>query len=314
MQGKLFLFLFFVLAIQYPLYAEEVTADAAFDKAEIGIGEKVKYSITVDAPKDTKIEFPVIDLTLTGAGFAIKDFGEDKPVKVSKNKIRVKRWYLLDTYVTGSYNVPPAAINYILSDGTKGAVETNDMFLEVKSVMKEGEKAEDIKDIKGPVEIKFNYRKAVIFGIIVLVLAAAAAIAVKFYLKHKKRIESIAAIIPPHVVALGELERIKRMSLDTEEMIKKYYIEISSIVRHYVENRFNLRAPERTTEEFLTELTGRDTLNKEHKGLLRDFLKQCDLVKFAKYGPSKDEIEGVYNSARKFIEDTIPKLTDDKKA
>ena len=48
---------------------------------------------------------------------------------------------------------------------------TKDMFLEVKSVMKEGEKAEDIKDIKGPVEIKFSYKKAIIFGIIVLLFA-----------------------------------------------------------------------------------------------------------------------------------------------
>lgn len=315
-KNKFILLLFLLYAMPCALYAEEaspVKAEAVFDKAGITIGEKVKYVVTLDIPKDTKIDFPEIDPVLTGTGFTIRDFGEEKPVKVSKNIVRIKRWYLLDTYVVGSYNVPAITINYTLPNGDRGSVQTKDAFLEVKSVIKEGEKTEDIKDIKQPVEIKVSYKKIIIRSIAVILLILAIAAGILFYVRYKRAGGFHAPEIPPHVKALQELEAIKNLDLKTEEMVKKYYIGVSGIVRHYIENRFTLHAPERTTEEFLNELTGQDILNREHKGLLRDFLRHCDMVKFAKYGPTKEEIEGVYIAAKRFIEETIPKTTDNAK-
>lgn len=304
------LILLLLSAICYPLYAQEVTASAGFDKAEITIGEKVRYTITVDAPKDTKVEFPVIDSTLTSVGFAIRDFGEEKPVKISKDKVRIKHWYLLDTYVTGSYNIPAINIDYILPDSTKGSIATKDVFLDVKSVIKEGEKPLDIRDIKKPVEIRFSYKKIILWGAIILILILIPTIGIPLFIRYRRSIKPPLPPIPPYIVALRELEKIKGMGLETEEKIKEYYIGVSGIVRHYIENRFNLHAPERTTEEFLSELTTSDTLNQMHKGLLRDFLKHCDMVKFAKYGPTKEEIEGVYNTAKRFVEETKPQTTN----
>lgn len=283
-----------------PFFLLLVIAEAGFDKATITIGEKVRYTVTIEAPKDTEIEFPVIDSTLTSTGFAIRDFGEEKPVVISKDRIRIRHWYLLDTYITGSYNIPSVTINYTLPDGTVGTASTKDVFLEVKSIIKEGEKVRDIRDIKGPVDIRYSYKKIIIWGLIFVALIAILAIAIRF----RCTIKPPAPPIPPHVIALRELERIKGLNLD----VKEYYIGVSGIVRRYIENRFILHAPERTTEEFLTELTGTDTLNQPHKGLLRDFLKHCDLVKFAKYGPTKEEIDGVYNTAVRFVEETKPQI------
>lgn len=294
-----------LLAISHSLLAEEVTAEAGFDKATITIGEKVRYTITMEAPKDTKIEFPVIDSTLTSAGFAVRDFGEDNPVKVRKDKIRIKHWYLLDTYVTGAYNIPAVTVNYSLPDGTKGSASAKDVFLEVKSVIKEGEKAEDIKDIKGPADIKYSYKKFIIWSLIILFLVLIASIGIPLYLKYRHVIMPPPPPVPPHIIALSELRKIKGMNLE----IKEYYIGISGIVRHYIENRFNLHAPERTTEEFLSELAIADKLKEAHKGLLRDFLKHCDLVKFAQYGPTKEEIDGVYDTAKRFVEETKPQIS-----
>jgi hypothetical protein len=287
-----------------------ITAEAAFSKSEITIGEKVKYTLTITAPKDTKVVFPLIDPVITGAGFAIKDFGEEKPVKVSKNKIKIKYWYILDTYVTGSYNIPVAVIDYTLSGGEKGRAETKDVFLEVKSVIKEGEKAEDIKDIKLPVDIKISYKKLILRGIAILLLISAGGF-LFWYLKYKRTAKSAEVPLPAHVIALRDLIDAKKMSLNTEEAVKEYYVRVSGIVRHYIEDRFGFKAPEMTTEEFLNGLTGKEILNKIHKGLLRDFLRHCDMVKFAKYGPTSEEAEGIYLTAKKFIEETIPKINNE---
>ena len=43
--------------------------------------------------------------------------------------------------------------------------------------------------------------------------------------------------------------------------IKEFYQRISDILRHYIENRFGLHAPERTTEEFLVELKPSEVLD-----------------------------------------------------
>lgn len=304
-----FCLLFSIVCLPSYIYAEDtqqVTAEASFDKEAITIGEKVKYTITIDAPQGAKIDFPVIDPTLTSTGFAIRDFGEEKPVKAKRNRIKIKKWYLLDTYIVGSYNVPAIVINYTLPDGTTGSAQTKDIFLEVKSVIKEGEKTEDIRDIKGPAVIKVNYKKIILWSIIILIFLAISITAPFIYMKYKRiKLESMP-LIPPHIIALKELEKIKAMKLDTPELIKAYHIAISGVVRHYIENRFSIHAPERTTEEFLSELTQTNVLSQTFKGLLRDFLKQCDMVKFAKYGPSQEEIENVYNTAKKFIEETIP--------
>ena len=80
-------------------------------------------------------------------------------------------------------------------------------------------------------------------------------------------------------------------------------------MRVYIELRFGLMAPERTTEEFLEEVRRSRSLETRHKALLDDFLSSCDLVKFARYSPTTTEIEDAFNAARDFIQETAPRQT-----
>ena len=79
---------------------------------------------------------------------------------------------------------------------------------------------------------------------------------------------------------------------------------ISDILRHYIEHRFDLRAPERTTEEFLIELQYTDALSESDKGDLGEFLTHCDMVKFAKYSPTTEQIQQTFDLVKSFIEKT----------
>ncbi|MHC5184367.1 MAG: hypothetical protein ACYSPI_08845, partial [Planctomycetota bacterium] len=72
--------------------------------------------------------------------------------------------------------------------------------------------------------------------------------------------------------------------------IKEFYEKLSTCLRHYIENRFQLRAPEQTTEEFLEQLKTSDALRLEHKQQLQKFLEHSDLVKFARYEPNPEQI------------------------
>jgi len=81
-------------------------------------------------------------------------------------------------------------------------------------------------------------------------------------------------------------------------------VALSAIVRHYLEQRYEIRAPELTSEEFLQVATARPELSADHRGLLCSFLERCDRVKFAGYRPDADESLATLKAARGFVEDT----------
>ena len=109
--------------------------------------------------------------------------------------------------------------------------------------------------------------------------------------------------VPAHVRAKQKLEE----ALALIAQPKPFCILVSDTIRSYLEERFDFRAPERTTEEFLHELNGTDLLSPEQKESLGEFLESCDLVKFAKYEPGEPELRELHGSAVRLVEETEPK-------
>ena len=85
-----------------------------------------------------------------------------------------------------------------------------------------------------------------------------------------------------------------------------FYVRLSDIVRRYVEERFGLMAPQRSTPEFLREARGSSALSDDHQDLLARFLRAADMVKFALHVPAAADAEGALTAARGFVEDTMP--------
>jgi len=159
---------------------------------------------------------------------------------------------------------------------------------------------EGLRDIKGPVYFPVNY----FFLILIVVLLAVflLALAIRWFLKKRKK--SPKVVKSAHELAYEALEALRAGNLPASGKVKEFYFELSDIARHYLENRFTLRAPEMTTEEFLHTLGESTKLSNSHKVLLKEFLNHCDLVKFAKYGPTRDEIDESFKAARKLVDET----------
>ena len=109
---------------------------------------------------------------------------------------------------------------------------------------------------------------------------------------------------PAHEIAYERLRALVKDDLVNAGKLKEFYERISDILRHYIEHRFELRAPERTTEEFLIELQWTDVLSGSDKESIGEFLKHCDLVKFAKYNPTSEQIQRTFDLVKDFIEKT----------
>ncbi|HTV63002.1 MAG TPA: hypothetical protein VMH30_10595 [Verrucomicrobiae bacterium] len=163
----------------------------------------------------------------------------------------------------------------------------------------------DIRDIKPPLQITNGWE----FVWWTLAVVAALAILRVLWLYWQKRRSQILAEppVPSHVRAKQALAQ----ALEIIGRPKPFCILVSDTVRFYLEERFDFRAPERTTEEFLRELSATDLLMPEQKESLGNFLESCDLVKFAKYEPGENELRELHASAMRLVEETEPKEIPD---
>lgn len=113
--------------------------------------------------------------------------------------------------------------------------------------------------------------------------------------------------LPAHVTALRALARLRSASRGTPEEVDGFYVEVSRILRIYLEQRFGLQAPERTTEEFLGQLNAQGAaspLNGTQRNALAGFLRQCDLVKFARMLPGEEVHAESLRIAEVLVEET----------
>lgn len=161
----------------------------------------------------------------------------------------------------------------------------------------------DIRDIKPPMEIPSGL--AWLWWALGALALVVILVAVWKYFRSRKSAAPVVPRDPAHV-------RAKRKLADALALLsqpKPFCIAVSDTVRAYLEERFEFRAPERTTEEFLHELRGTNLLLPDQKESLGAFLHSCDLVKFAKYEPGENELREMHASAMRLVEETEPAET-----
>jgi hypothetical protein len=160
--------------------------------------------------------------------------------------------------------------------------------------------ASDILDIKPPIEISSGLAWLWwTFGALAVLMALVLAWR---YLHRRITHIPVTPPVPAHVRAKQMLERALAFIVEP----KQFCTLVSNTIRTYLEERFDFRAPERTTEEFLRELQTTNLLTAEQKESLGKFLESCDLVKFAKYEPRENELRELHSSALRLVEETVP--------
>jgi len=158
-----------------------------------------------------------------------------------------------------------------------------------------------LKDIKAPVHIP-DYWLWLWIGLGILAAAVIGFLLWKFWLKKKFAPVPVPPL-PPHVRARRRLKDAMAHITDP----KVFVSVVSDAIRAYLEESFDLHAPDRTTEEFLNEVQSSHRLAENVKSSLGDFLSRCDMVKFAKYEPTQMELEDLHNAAMRIVEETEPR-------
>jgi hypothetical protein len=207
----------------------------------------------------------------------------------------------LDTFAAGEAEIPALAIRF---GSPEEELSSEPLRVQVRSVLADGQEPESFRDIKAPVSLRDRWPLATALIIAVPVLLAVALAAL--LLARRRRRPVAVPIIPPHERALQELARLEAEDLPGRGAMHEYYFRLADIVRSYLERRFGMLAPERTTEEFLREARLDRSLSQAHKEMLGRFLRAADLVKFALHQPGAQDAAEALAAARGFVIETAP--------
>ena len=295
----------------------EFEIDRDFQRGPLGVHLRLsKSSLTIAQTFLLQVEAAIQDgyeLTMPKIDPLLQTFGlldfHDLGDKLDEQNNLVKTYnYKFEPLVSGNFTIPPLTFKFTetaAADDTEPKLyelETEPIDIEVTSLGGEDLAELVIADIAPPVSMPKDIPLWPFVIIAIVIIAAAVIIFIR--LKRKTAAAIARLFKPAHEIAYQQLEKLVAAKLIEKGMLREFYQRISDILRHYIEDRFDLMAPERTTEEFLVELSESNSLPQTDKDSLAEFLTHCDLVKFAKHQPETKQIQRTFDLVKNFIAKT----------
>ncbi len=281
----------------------EVVVRLVVEKASIRASDSLTLRLEAEAPEDRQLRFPSLEGELED--FLLSS-SEIAPARLTgEGRVVIEGTYELDPLTTGELALPVLAVGHWGAGETERDaqwIETEPVTVQVESLFTDDENVE-LRDIAEPEAMPLPTWWWVALGMSLLGIAI---LSYWLWRRHRLKPPPPAPVTPPNEIALGEIDALLGEDLIAAGRHKLFYLKLSEILRRYIEARFGLRAPERTTEEFLQELQPERSFSPQHKELLRDFLTHADLVKFAEYTPTRESGEEAATRCRRFVNETAP--------
>jgi hypothetical protein len=275
-----------------------VRVESKVDKVSIPIGDQTILHVIAHIPAKDSITFPRIADSIAGKLLIVKIAKPD--TSFDKNNLQaetITQNYTITSFKAGTYTIPQFTF-----DTKKISYSTDSLTFQVTTVPVDTTKA--IYDIKQPLTVNYTLWDWFldhwywVLGPLVLI---ALVIGIIYYLKKRPKAVVVKEkiILPDYVIALNKLEALRDKKLYHEE-VKLYYIELTDVLREYLEKRYQITAHEQTTDEIFASLKRKD-INAETRDKLKQLLVLADLVKFAKEKPAPEENEQSMKNAISFV-------------
>jgi len=98
-----------------------------------------------------------------------------------------------------------------------------------------------------------------------------------------------------------ELDRLLKKGLPGRGRYKDFYVELTMVVRRYVQRKYGIQAPNLTTEEFFAEIAKSSNQTIKQSNNLQQFLESADMVKFAGVEATPEMADAATDSARGYL-------------
>lgn len=293
--------LFLIMALFAFGFSGFAQVSSRIDTTHIRIGEQFNYEIIVDETKD--VRFPKFESD------SLNRIGVVTSHKIDSLKNQLIKKYTLTSFDSGQYVLPPQEI--FIRDKR---FLTDQVLIDVATVEVDTIKQPmyHIKEIQNEPYLFSDYLNY-FWGL--LVLLAVIGVILYFVLRDKPTEEEIISRIPPFDAAKMRLKELDQKELISQNKIKPYYVELTDIVRTFIEREMNIPALESTTDELMEtiiDFNGSSHLNIPSETLfkLKKLLKEADLVKFAKSKPLQNEIALHREDAEGIIDVLHPKKVE----
>jgi len=301
------------------LFAQRVSVQATIQPTEIMIGEQALINLKVITPKDKIIQFPVYEKEIIPGIEVITMLPPDTTIENNVMTLNFK-------YVVTSFDSTLYHISYIpVFDGTDTvysnsfglkvtAPQLSDSTLAYLEKINKGEtdsidfeqlQLRDIKPIRKVPFVWTDYLDIlwIVLGIILLIALIGWVVYMVLKKKRKGYIFKPPVVLPAHVRAIKELDKLKEEKLWQQGREKEFYSKLTDILRTYLYEREGINAMEMTSSEILNEIRKIYDAESIYENL-KQILTTADLVKFAKYKPYPDENDLSMVNAYFFVNQT----------
>ncbi len=288
----------------------QIKVNAVLDSSKIRIGEQTKLDVYVtydaNAQSNLRIDWPSFEDTITGKVEIVSRTAIDStiPDKTNPSIIQQHQQFIVTAFDSGYFAIPP--FKFFVNGDTVNPVLTEALFLEVNTVKTDTTEA-TVKDIKAPFEEPFDWKwyLPMVYwsAAAILIVALIVFVILKLTKKKPEQVVERKPDVPPHILALEQLERVKEDAVWKEGKTKEYYSAISDSVRLYIEGRFGIQALELTTDEIVRAFRSQ-VVDPASKEKLQQMLVLADFVKFAKQIPIEQEHALALQNAFDFVNGT----------
>lgn len=282
-----------------------IKANVEIDTNNVLIGERITVTMSVQADKIYPLVWPQIkdsnEYIEVLEESLIDTTKAEKGIKLSKKLI-------ITSFESGEYDLSPLTFLFE-KEGTDDVYPILADLPVLKFTTVTLDSNATLKDIKAPLEEPITFREllpwiALGLGIIGLIIFA-----IFLYKKYKAKKSEEQPIlkydptIPPHILAYQQLKRLEDKKLWQGARFKDYYVELTQIIRLYIERRYSIMALEMTASE-LKDVSDRFAVNLDLKDRFNSMIEEADLVKFAKSTPNPNVCQLSIKTCFDFVETT----------
>jgi hypothetical protein len=291
--------------------AEGIELTVAVSPAKLRLSDELVLTMTIRKQAGMRVELPGFEESL--AEFSIRDVQNPLP-KLDGDFEIIQQSYRMEPTRDGKQTIIPPAVSYSPKDAKSadGAadpsrasaestqiIEVEPLEIEVTTELASQTAALDqLRPENQPLELPPARRNLAVW--IALLAVAISLLAILIAVLATKRSKAAQQLSPRELARL----ELKKLVDDNWSKLdpKRYFFELTGIVRRFIERTTGVRAPEQTTEEFLQAIAGDQVFAEDIQLRLREFLESADLVKFAGLKPSEQDIAESLHRAGRFIE------------
>ena len=275
----------------------------------------VFLTMELRTPHDRTAVMP--DLRDRVVGFSlVEDFSEEPRKEKDGSTVQVTNWRLVPEPCADVYKIKPFVVKgspkiwKAQSDEGKFSFIGGPVYFEnpaAREPVTGGMEADPKKDLP---PLSWRLVGWAALAVLVTLAILAALVWLARYIARRVKEHRMSPIERAWV----ELDRLLKKGLPGRGRYKDFYVELTMVVRRYVQRKYGIKAPHLTTEEFLAEFESLNVSKFEGSAVelsnlqtfkpsntLKKFLESADMVKFAGVEATPEMADEATDSAKGYL-------------